>query len=160
MKLRWSQNSGIPGHAQNTSGRAHWRSVFMRSRHPSKASLLQARPKRSPRTADPYDAVCTRERERPRNKLFGQRQPARRLFSRAGHQQGKGAVGACWSKFSTILHSLAPNTGSAPASLRDRWQVPAPPFLLQNEAIGGIAPKRKNWEIQSFLGCTLSFHKN
>lgn len=52
MKLRWSQNSGIPGHAQNTSGRAHWRSVFMRSRHPSKASLLQARPKRSPRTAD------------------------------------------------------------------------------------------------------------
>lgn len=134
--------------------------VFMRSQHSRKASLFQPRPKRSPRTASQYDAVCSGERELPQNKLFRLREPALELSNRTGHQQGTSAVGACWSKLSTILHSLAPDTGSAPASLRDPWQVPTPPFLLQNEAVGRIAPKRKDWEIQSFLKGILSFHKN
>lgn len=97
------------------------------------------------------------------NNLFGLRQSCSLAFQQNGAPAKKGAVGACWHKLSTILHSLAPNTGSNPAPLRDCQQVPTPqgpPFLFYKRVIRGTDPKRENWEIESFLKCTLSFHKN
>ena len=120
MQLCAPQDSGIPGHAQNTSGRTHCRSVFIRSQHPSKASLLQARPRGSPRTAGQYDAVCSRKKQRPQNKLLGLRQPALEL----SNKQAPAGEGSRWSKlyntpFIGPKHRLCPSLTNR--SLASPW---------------------------------------
>lgn len=57
---------------------------------------------------------------------LGQGQPCPAGSQQKEHQQGKGAVGACWYQFPTILHSWASNAGFAPAPLRNHQQAPTP----------------------------------
>lgn len=131
-------------------GRCAWEAI---STTPRGELLLQPKPGRGPRTVG-HLVLCGAGTLEENGMPFGQGQPCPAGFQQKEHQQGKGAVGACWHRFPhnasfmSLKHRLWPNpTEESPASPTPRA---LPQLLHCRKLLGETSPEENTLRSESF----------